>query len=106
MSKVVEITESNFETLVLGADKPVLIDFAAEWCGPCKRLTPVIEEIAEEYDGKAIVGHVDVDQAQSIARKFQIMSVPTLIVFNNGEPVNQQIGLVSKATLVDMIESA
>lgn len=105
MSKIIEVTDQNFEETVVKSDKPVLVDFAAEWCGPCKRLAPIIEELSEEYDGKVVVCHVDVDAAQDTARKFQVMSVPTVMLFKNGEPVQQQIGLVSKETLAEMIDS-
>jgi len=106
MSKVVEITEENFEEKVLKSDKPVLLDFFAEWCGPCKTLTPIIEELAEEYADRVVVGHLDVDSAQQIAQRYQVMSIPTLILFVNGEVKQQQIGLVPKKALADMIDSA
>jgi len=106
MSKVVEVTDRNFEQVVVKADKPVLVDFSAEWCGPCKKLEPTIEELAEEYDGKAVICHIDVDSSLETARKFQVMSVPTLILFKNGEAVQQQVGLVPKSALAEMIESA
>jgi thioredoxin len=105
MSKIIEVTDQNFEEVVVNSDKPVLVDFAAEWCGPCKRLAPIIEELADEYDGKVVVCHVDVDNAQDAARKFQVMSIPTVMLFKNGEPVQQQIGLVPKGTLAEMIDS-
>ncbi len=105
MSKVIEITEDNFEEKVLKSDKPVLLDFSAEWCGPCKKLVPIIEELAEEYSDRIVVGHLEVDSAQEIARRYQVMSVPTMMMFNNGEPKQQQIGLVSKNVLAEMIES-
>ena len=105
MSKIIEVTDQNFEEVVVKSDKPVLVDFAAEWCGPCKRLAPIIEELSEEYDGKVVVCHVDVDSAQETARKFQVMSVPTVMLFKNGEPVAQQIGLVPKGTLAEMMDS-
>jgi len=106
MSKVVEITPDNFEEKVLKEEKPVLLDFSAEWCGPCKRLTPIIEELAQDYDGKAVVAHLDVDGAQELAQQYRVMSIPTIILFKAGEVVNQQIGLVPKSKLADMIDSA
>ena len=106
MSKVVEITPDNFEEKVLKEEKPVLLDFSAEWCGPCKRLTTIIEELAEDYDGKAVVGHIDVDGAQELAQQYRVMSVPTVILFKAGEVVEQQVGLVPKSKLTDMIDSA
>ncbi|NLL71466.1 MAG: thioredoxin [Epulopiscium sp.] len=89
----------DFQTEVLDADQPVLVDFYATWCGPCKMIAPVIDQLAEEMEGKAKVFKVDVDQAGELAAKYRIMSVPTLLFFKNGELVDQVMGAVPKAQL-------
>ncbi|MCR5289018.1 MAG: thioredoxin [Treponema sp.] len=99
------INEKNFEQEVLQSDKPVLIDFWATWCGPCKMMAPVVAELAEEFDGKVKVGKVDVDENEEIAQKYGIMSIPTFIVFNNGEAKATRIGGCSKADLKAFVES-
>ena len=104
MSKPVEITDSNFEEIIK-TDKPVLVDFWAEWCGPCKMIGPVVEELASDYDGKAVIGKVDVDVNPEVSAKFGIRSIPTLLVFKNGEIVDKQIGAVPKAVLSSKIEA-
>jgi len=104
MSKPIEITDSNFEE-VLSTDKPVLIDFWAEWCGPCKMIGPVVEELAGEYDGKAVVGKVDVDSNPQVSAKFGIRSIPTLLFFKNSQIVDKQIGAVPKAVLLQKLEA-
>jgi len=100
-----EITDSNFEELVLKSDKPVLVDFWAEWCGPCRMVGPVVEEIAKEYEGKAIVGKLNVDHNPKIATEFGIMSIPALLFFKNGQVVDKQVGAVPKHVLVNKLES-
>lgn len=102
--KAVEITDANFEE-VIQSDKPVLVDFWAEWCGPCKMIGPVVEELAGEYEGKAVVGKVNVDENASVSAKFGIRSIPTLLIFKNGQIVDKQIGAVPKAVLSKKLEA-
>jgi thioredoxin 1 len=104
MSKPVEITDSNFEEII-NSEKPVLVDFWAEWCGPCKMIGPVVEELANEFDGKAIIGKVDVDTNPGVSAKFGIRSIPTLLVFKGGEIVDKQVGAVPKSVLSGKIEA-
>ena len=100
-----EITDVNFEEIVLKSDKPVLLDFWAVWCGPCRMVGPLVEEIANEYEGKAIVGKVDVDNNPGVASKFGIRNIPTLLYFKNGEIADKQVGAVPKQTLVNKLEA-
>lgn len=102
MSEVVSSQE--FQSKVLDADKPVLVDFFATWCGPCKRLGPTIDEIATEMSGKAYVYKVDIDQSQDIAARYRVSSVPTLILFENGEPAKRTIGAQPKAALMALFD--
>jgi thioredoxin 1 len=104
MSKPVEITDSNFSE-VINSDKPVLVDFWAEWCGPCKMIAPVVDELASDYDGKAVIGKVDVDSNPEVAGKFGIRSIPTLLVFKNGEVVDKQVGAVNKSILSQKLDA-
>jgi len=99
-----EITDANFEELVLKSDKPVLVDFWAEWCGPCRMVGPVVEEIAKEYSGKAVVGKVNVDNNPGISMKFGIRNIPALLYFNKGEIVDKQIGAVPKSILAGKLD--
>jgi len=101
----IEITDANFAKEVEASDKPVLIDFWAVWCGPCRMLTPIVEELATEYEGKAIIGKVDVDNNQMIATKFGIRSIPTLLIFKGGQVVDQIVGAVPKNMIVDKLNS-
>lgn len=94
-----EITDANFDELVLKSDKPVLIDFWAEWCPPCRMISPAVEEISKEYEGKAIVGKVNVDFNPGISVRFGIRNIPVLLYFKNGEVVDKQVGAVPKAVL-------
>jgi len=100
MSEII-FTDQNFEQEVLKSDKPVLIDFWAEWCGPCRMQVPVIEELAKDFKGKAKVGRLDVDQNPAISQKHNVMSIPTLMIFNKGEVVWQTAGLQQKKNLED-----
>ncbi|MEL6557760.1 MAG: thioredoxin [Bacteroidota bacterium] len=103
MGKAIEITDSNFDEII-SSDKPVLVDFWAEWCGPCRMVGPIVEEIAGEYDGKAVVGKVDVDTNPEISAKFGIRSIPTLLIFKGGEIVDKQIGAVPKHALTAKLD--
>jgi thioredoxin 1 len=100
----VEITDANCEEVVLKSDKPVLVDFWAEWCGPCRMVGPVVEEISKEYDGKAIVGKVNVDNNPGVSMKFGIRNIPALLFFKDGEIVDKQIGAVPKSVLAGKLE--
>jgi thioredoxin 1 len=100
---VLEVNDQNFENEVLKSDIPVLVDFWAEWCGPCKMIGPIVEEIATDMEGKLKVAKVNVDDAQGLATKFGIMSIPTLLVFKNAEPVEQIVGAMSKDQLLEKI---
>ncbi len=104
MSKPVEITDDNYEEII-NSEKPVMVDFWAEWCGPCKMIGPVVEEMAGEYEGKAVIGHVDVDNNPGVSAKFGIRSIPTLLFFKNGEVVDKQIGAVPKTVLTSKLEA-
>ncbi len=104
MGKAIEITDSNFNDII-NSDKPVLVDFWAEWCGPCKMIGPVVEELASDYEGKAVVGKVDVDSNPEVSAKFGIRSIPTLLVFKNGQVVDKQVGAVSKNVLSQKLDA-
>ena len=104
MGKLVELTEENFDEIVTKTKKPVLVDFSASWCAPCVKLDPIIKEIAAEYDGRALICHCDVDNAQSASREYQVMSVPTCMFFKNGEPKDLSVGLVPKEVLTQKID--
>lgn len=100
----VEVNDSNFEEVVLKSDKLVIIDFWAEWCGPCRMVAPIIEEISEEYEGKVLVAKVDVDANPGISSKLGIRNIPTVMFFKDGEMVDKQVGAVPKSNFVSKIE--
>ena len=101
-----EIKQENFDSFIREADKPVLVDFWATWCGPCRMLAPVVEELANEQQDKLIVGKVDVDNCPDLAQKFGVMSIPTLILFKDGQPVAKSVGYMPKSQLEQMVEQA
>ncbi|HBW00284.1 MAG TPA: thioredoxin [Bacteroidetes bacterium] len=105
MAKAIEFNDANFATEVESADTPVLVDFWAEWCGPCRMVGPVVEELAGEYEGKVKVGKVDVDNNPSVSMKYGIRSIPTLLIFKNGEVVDQVVGAVPKSVLQKQLDA-
>ena len=100
-----QITDASFDEVVLKSDKPVLVDFWATWCGPCRMLGPVIEELATEYEGRVVVGKVDVDNNQEVAAKYGVRNIPTVLVFKDGEVVGRQVGVAPKKTYTDALDS-
>lgn len=100
-----EVTDQNFQNEVLGSQTPVLVDFWAEWCGPCKMIAPIVDQIAQQYDGKLRVGKMDVDSYGEIPESFGIRGIPTLILFKGGKPVAQIVGYKTKPQLEDAIKS-
>ncbi|HWP81278.1 MAG TPA: thioredoxin [Bacteroidota bacterium] len=101
--KPIELTDTNFQQEVVQSDRPVLVDFWAEWCGPCKMIAPLVEELAKEYDGKLKVGKVDVDANQQVSTQFGIRSIPTLLIFKGGKVVDQVVGAVPKRMLAEKL---
>lgn len=100
---IVEITSNNFEVEVTQSDLPVLVDFWASWCGPCKMLSPVVDELAGQYDGKVKFGKVNVDEQPGLAAAYGVQSIPTLILFQNGQAVNKSVGVVPKSSIEQML---
>ncbi|MDA0356660.1 MAG: thioredoxin [Bacteroidetes bacterium] len=100
-----EITDATFESVVLNSDKPVVVDFWAAWCGPCRMVGPVIEELSKDYDGRAVVGKVDVDSNQEFAAKYGVRNIPTVLVFKNGEVVTRQVGVAPKAVYAEAVDA-
>jgi thioredoxin 1 len=101
----IEVNESNFEQLVIKSDKPVMIDFWAEWCGPCRMIAPIVEEMSHEYEGKAVIAKVDVDNNTGIAAQFGIRNIPTVLFFKNGQVADKQVGAVGKSALVNKLNA-
>ena len=100
-----EITESNFEELVIKSDKPVLVDFWAEWCGPCRMVGPIVDELSNDFEGRAVVGKVNVDAEGGISMKYGIRNIPTLLIFKYGEIVDKQVGVAPKQVLANKLEA-
>ena len=101
----VEINDANFEELVLKSDKPVLVDFWAEWCGPCRMLGPIIEDLSDDFADRAIIGKVDVDSNQQFAAQFGVRNIPTVLVFKGGEMVNRQVGVAQKSVYAEFLNA-
>lgn len=101
----ITITDNNFDELVMKSDKPVLVDFWAEWCGPCRMVGPIVEELSKEYDGKAVIGKLDVDSNPNVSMQFGIRNIPTLLIFKNGQVVDKQVGVAPKAVLAQKINA-
>lgn len=100
-----EITDANFEEVVMNSDKPVVVDFWAEWCGPCRMIGPVIEEMSGEYEGRALIGKVDVDQNPGVSAKFGVRNIPTVLFIKGGEVVDKSVGAVPKGQLTDKLDA-
>ena len=105
MSNVKKVTTETFRSDVIEADKPVVVDFWAEWCGPCKKLSPILEEVADELDGEVTIAQVNVDEERNLGAMFQIMSIPNVLIFNNGEKVDEFVGLRPKSEIVSKIQA-
>ncbi len=103
--KPITLTDENFEDEVIKSDKPVLIDFWAVWCGPCKMIAPIVEELAEEYEGKVKIGKLDVDENQQVSIRFGVRSIPTLLIFKNGKVADTIIGAVPKVQIVQKLKA-
>ncbi|MBS1559879.1 MAG: thioredoxin [Bacteroidetes bacterium] len=104
MGKTMELTDSNFDE-VIKSDKPVLVDFWAEWCGPCKMIGPLVEELASDYEGKAIIAKLNVDENPQATARFGVRNIPTLLVFKNGQVVDKQVGAVPKSVLASKLQA-
>jgi thioredoxin 1 len=104
MGKTLELNDTNFDEAING-DKPVLVDFWAEWCGPCKMIGPVVEELAGDYEGKAVIAKLNVDENPQVTARFGVRSIPTLLVFKNGQVVDKQVGAVPKSVLSQKLQA-
>ena len=100
----IELNDANFDEIVLKSQKPVMVDFWAEWCGPCRMVSPIVSEIAKEYKEKAVIGKLDVDSNPEVSAKYGIWSIPTILFFKDGEIANKQVGAVPKSNLVKKLE--
>jgi thioredoxin 1 len=100
-----EVNETNFEEIVLKSDKPVLVDFWAEWCGPCRLIEPIVEEMGQEFAGKAVIAKVDVDSNNAISAQYGIRNIPTILFFKNGQVADKQVGAVAKSSLVNKLNA-
>jgi thioredoxin 1 len=103
---VIQVTEDNFDEVVMKSKKPVLLDFYADWCGPCKMLSPIVEQISEEYPDDYVVGKVNVDEQPGLSLKYQVMSIPMLVIMNLGVFAGKSIGVVGKDEILDMLKDA
>ncbi len=101
----IEITDSNWQEVVMKSDKPVLVDFWAEWCGPCRMVGPIVEELSKEYEGKAVIGKMNVDFNPGISQEYGIRSIPTLLIFKGGQLVDKQVGAVPKNILAGKLDN-
>jgi len=104
--KIVHVSDDDFEQVVLNADGPVLVDYWAEWCGPCKMIDPILHEVADEYDGKITIAKVNIDENQQITAKYKIRGIPTLMVFENGEPQATKVGALTKSALKSFVDES
>jgi len=104
--KILNITKDTFEPQVLNAELPVIVDFWADWCGPCRMVLPILDQLADEFDGRALIAKVNVDESPELARQFDVMTIPTIIAFKNGEIIETSVGAIPKSGLEEMIEKA
>jgi thioredoxin 1 len=104
MAKPIQVTDQTFDDVVINADQPILVDFWAEWCGPCKRIAPVLEELATELEGQLVIGKLDVDENPDTSAAYAVLSIPTLLLFKGGEPVDRIVGAQPKAQLLKRLQ--